>query len=498
MRDDGSGCIISPDIVGQIIPDEYLVRPETLQTSPIKMTGNRFLHVLASLVVVAFLLIYYGRYIELSGDFVMHFMLVDELMKHGMRRPDVHDIGMMNIYPDGAHWMAAVLGWIGGSGLVAIVLITVASVFVCYLLLIELVGKDSPVRVALATLAFMLLAGTHSLIGWEVNVNYFYPQLVDNIALLGTLLLLVRVHGEWKQAGMAFAIGALAMFIHPLVALQILACGLVFLAWHGITVGHAFRRIPLQITAATVALLVGSLAILKFHPAFQAMRQAAENDGYLVFSYSNVLLVALMCAFIGIVSLYRPAHRQDTVIACACIATASLALMQYAALRYGHIGSNYAVKKHMFVVVTLAAISAIRLISRWRGIGWNMGWIFAPVLAGLASIHILEPFNTPVAPVLRAISYANYVAQFDLAGFRPGNTVSDDRTQSPMINFMISTTAFQQPFGVKQTTWIYGADPTIGATYAMVRRTPEVDATCHNRYAEVSDYVMVDPSCLRR
>ncbi|QYD67856.1 hypothetical protein KZJ38_16230 [Paraburkholderia edwinii] len=426
----------------------------------------------------------------------MHFMLVDELMKHGMRRPEAQ-MGIMDVYPDGAHWVGAIVGKISGSGLVAIVMVTVVSVYVCYVLLLELLGKDSPIKVALAAIAFVLLARTHSLIGWEVRVNYFYSQIVGDVVLLATLLMLCHLRSEWKRALMVFFIGASAMYIHALIALQILACGLTCIAWSGIMAWRATHRFPFGILATLLALLAGAVAILAFHPSFRAMRMAAENDGYLKFGYSYVFPVIVACGAIGCMMLWRARDRVDTVLGCAGIATVLLALLQYGALHLGHAGSAYAVKKHMFVVVSLATLSAIRLVGGRKPGHWTFGWLVAPVLAGLASFHVLALFETPVSPVIRAIAYANHVAQFELPGFKPGNTVSADEALPPMINFAISTTAFQQPFSEKQTTWIYGADPTVDATYAMVRRTPEIDAKCERKYGKTTEYVVVETACLR-
>jgi hypothetical protein len=459
------------------------------------MTQDRLPYVIVSALACAFLLVRYGHYIELSGDLVQHYLLVNEIMTHGFRRPNTQ-MGIMSIYPDGAHWIAAVLGWVGGSGFVAIILVTIASVFLCYLLLLELVGKDSPVKMALAVLTFWVLGRTHSLIGWEISVNYFYSQLVDDVVLLGTLLVLPKINGTWRQAGFVFTVGTLAMFVHALISLQILACGLFLLFYQAATVWRRERRFQANMVAALVALSIGALAILKFHPSFQAMRQAAETDGYLEFIYSEVIPVILLCGAIAAAALWRSRTKLDTVLGCAGVATVLLALAQYVALHFEHAGSNYAVKKHMFVVVTLAAVNVIRILGGIWETRWNFGWLAAPVLAGVGAFYVLAGFNTPVTPTLRALEYANHAAKFELPGFQPDNTVSADKSLPPMINFMISMTAFQHPVHVEDYQWIYGADPTVGATYAMVRRTPEIDAKCDKKWGETTDYVVVESVCL--
>lgn len=460
------------------------------------MTRDRSLYAAVSALVCAFLLMRYGHFIELSGDFVQHFTLVNEIMTHGYRRPDA-PLATMGTYPDGAHWMAAVLGWIVGSGLVAIVLITIAAAYGCYLLLLELVGKDSPIKIALAALAFVALAGTHSLIGWEISVNYFWPQLVNNLALLGALLALARMQGAWTQAGLVFAVGTLAMFVHALASLQLFACGLTWLSFAAFSAWREQKRFPVRIVAACAALLVGAGANLLFHPAFRAIVKAAENNGYLEFGYSHVLPVVVLCGLIGVAALLRARERIAMILGCAGIATAALAFLQYLALRLGHAGSDYAVKKHMFMLVTLAAVNVVRIIGDWKSAKWSFGWLAAPLLAGIGAFHVLAGLNAPVVPVLRALDYARHAAQFDLPGFVPGNAVAADSTQPPMINFMISATAFAHPVDLKAYQWLSGADPTTDATYAMVRRTPEIDAKCGRKFGEAADYVVVEAACLK-
>ncbi len=68
--------------------------------------------------------------------------------------------------------MATIIGWIGGSGLVGITIVTIASAYLCYVLIVLLVGANSPVRVLLLVGAFLALKFTDSLIGWEVASNF--------------------------------------------------------------------------------------------------------------------------------------------------------------------------------------------------------------------------------------------------------------------------------------------------------------------------------------
>src|ERR1700744_4633565 len=92
-----------------------------------------------SVIGLGFLLVRFGPYFPLRGDLVAHFLLVNEIMAHGYVRI-ADNLGTMSLYPPGAHWLAAMIGWIGGSGLAAIALVSIATIYVLYLIIIRLVG----------------------------------------------------------------------------------------------------------------------------------------------------------------------------------------------------------------------------------------------------------------------------------------------------------------------------------------------------------------------
>jgi hypothetical protein len=106
---------------------------------------------------------WFGRYIHTgSFDLVQHYLLVDEIIKHGgIRTEACQRMGAIAIYPPAAHWMAAIISWIGGSGLVGIILVTIASLYFCYL-----IGANAPANILIFALAFLLLRFTRSQIGW--------------------------------------------------------------------------------------------------------------------------------------------------------------------------------------------------------------------------------------------------------------------------------------------------------------------------------------------
>lgn len=461
-----------------------------------------FLLICAS--ILTFLVIRYAAFIEVSGDLIYHFTLVDEIMRHGYIR-ETKDLGFMEYYPPISHWLAAIIGWIGGSGLVGMTVITIASLFLSYILILLLIDATSFWAMALAAVGFTALVSTASLVGWEVVVNFFYPQLVANVAYFAVLLWLARTKAGWKQAAFIVLAGAVTMWIQPLNAVHILAAGLVLLAFRTLECWRSKSGDLEAHAAIVVAATVASVAVIKLHPSLRAISVNANNDGYLEFGYSHILMVAATGGLLGLILLWRRLTGRteyvDAVLGSAAVASACLVFMQFAALRFAHSGSPYAIKKHMFIALTMGVIAGVRIAAAYVGPVVRLrkaSIVVAPVLAGLASAYVLgNSFTTPVAPVLRAMNYASYAADYGIPGFSPGNTVADAETQPAVVNQLVSLAAFRHPMNPHFYTWLFGADPKVGAKYAMVAHTPQVDRNCPERFAEAADYVIVDPACLR-
>ncbi|WP_408600127.1 hypothetical protein [Pseudomonas sp. PLMAX] len=461
---------------------------------------------LLGVCVLSFLTFWFARYIQTTSfDLVQHFLLVDELTKHAsVRSGSLERIGAMALYPPVAHWMATIIGWIGGSGLVGITIVTIMSLYICYVLITILVGAQSPTHVFLLALAFLLLMLTRSIVGWEVVTNFFYPQLVADVMFFGTLLWVSKHQENWKQTVSFLIAGQITIWIQPLVAIHVLAAGCALMAfqlWHRWG-NNAFPRT--RHSASLALLVVGSATIILTNPAFKVMREISSNDGYLHFSYSSTLMVAVICAAIGTWNLRQywlgKAGYVDAILGSAAVAAAGLAILQYALLKLHGDGSMYAVKKHMFIVLTLGMMNAVRVIASYfptRKSGLTPS-IVVPIIAGCASIFVLKGFNTPVAPIVKALSSANHAAEYQLADFTPGNTVFDDDTLPLMANVMISLTAFQHAFDPRAISWQGGASIKEGAGHVMMRRTPYIAKICDAKLSETSAYVVVNPSCLAR
>ncbi|SCK31562.1 hypothetical protein VAR608DRAFT_2717 [Variovorax sp. HW608] len=456
--------------------------------------------------VLGLLLLRFGGYLQaFSYDLVQHYLLVDELSRNGAVRPDAFErIGAMAIYPPIAHWLATLIGWIGGSGLVGITLVAISGVFFSYWSICRLAGDGSLASLVVVLAAFILLEGTRSFVGWEVVANFFFPQIVADAVYFGALIWLTTQRSTIIQIFGVLLVGAVAMSIQPLVAIHLLAVGCVLVSFETLQVlrsplGRDWRRA----CGLWLVILAASIAIVVLHPAFKTMREISSNNGYLEFGYTHVLRLAVACGAIGAFCLWRcwrgRGTRTDVVLSSALVGAAGLCLLQFALLFIHGDGSLYAVKKHMFLVVTLTVINAARVLTspiqfKRADLQW-VGWL-APLTAGFMSMSPLAGFNTPVVPIVRALAYANHAADYALPGFRPGNTVADVAGLPTLGNVLVSVTAFQHRFDATVISWQQGANIRSGAELAMIRRSPNVVRKCPMRSAESASYVVVDPACL--
>lgn len=477
----------------------YMKNPETVQLTNHRVpTRARFYEISIGFVVLALLILAFGKYAPMSGDLTQHYMLVDELTKHGGVRIGLGSIGLMAVYPPGSHWFASLAGRIFGTGLEGIIVISIVSLFACYWLIIKLVGNSIGAATIVAVL-FALLAGTDSLVGWEVWVNFFYPQLVGDVLYFGFLLWLGTKPRSLHIVIAAAIAGYISMWIQPLNALHLLGASLTFLALQPIMLRLQGSKITLRSLTPVVALGVATIALLLLHPSLRAMMTISKNDGYLEFSYKHPSMIAIACAAIGLINLLfhikRKTAQIDYVLACAAIASMALVLAQSLALHFLHLGSPYAIKKHMFIVFTVGMLNTGRILVSTLRIKESdgYGWLYAPLLAGIFSASILRCYTTPIVPIVDAINYAESVA----FKYPPGEVVVDLARQPRMIDVLITQSSFQHPYDASTQSWLTGGDLTTGSKLLMVE-TRQLNSECLNRVSPADRFAIVELNCINK
>lgn len=465
-------------------------------------TGLRWAPFLLGVCALGFLLFRFGPYFQDgSPDYILHFTLIDEIMRSGGVAPDAESrISVMALYPPVSHWMAALIGWVSGSGLVGISLVSISAVFLSYLIAVRLVA-DTPIKLALFLAAFLVLSQTFSLVGWEIVSSFFYPQLVGDAFYFLALLLLVRAERLSHRAAVFIVMGTVTMWVQPINALHIVAAGCVVLAIEGIKFWRERKAFPLHYAAASLSAVMIAGITLALNPELKLMQQISANNGALEFWYTHIMLAAALCAIVCAANawryIFKNASKVDLVVSSAGLAACALAALQFLAFELHGDGSPYAIKKHMFIVVTVAMMNGVRLvgalISKWD---MKKPWLVAcaaPLVAAYVSTWPLHDFTIPLAPTVRAFAQAREIATYQFRGITSENTVSDDRSLPLLSNALISRVAFNHQLNYQW--WISGMKITDGVQYAMVRRTPASDKNCGPIYAWTAKYAVVDSSC---
>jgi hypothetical protein len=457
-------------------------------------------------VLLGWLFVVFGRiFSDSSIDLAQHHVIVDEIMKHGGVRPQrLPYMAELAIYPRASHWLAAIVGWVGGSGLIGLKLVSIAAIYVTYCFINNLISLGGVLGVIVFIAIFLALSPTHAETGWEVVGNFFYPQLVGTAVFFGLLYWLAKsekINPLSRVAVIALASGA-TMWAHALPAVHILVVGVWLTCFTALEERVETGRFGLRSVGAAALMLVLAGAVVAVHPAMRAMALIAQNDGYLVFSFephSIPAVVGLVMA-LGAFNLYRrlvgAGSYVDTVLGSAALASSSLLIAQYAMLAFVGAGTPYAVKKHLFIVVTLGAMNSARLIAGYIKPSFDKrpSQFVPSIAAAFATAWILWGVGKSAWPTLEALRYANYASEFGFSGFKPGNTIDADVQASPVERILVSSSALQYPLG--PDLWAMLAGPIARAEYVMVRNTPSIDQSCPQRFSESAIFVVVPRACL--
>jgi len=282
-------------------------------------------------------------------------------------------LGEMNIYPRGGHIIAAIVGAFFNSTFIGIQLTTLASVAIIWLSILAILN-GMPQRIAnTSLLSFFLLLLMNTFIirfelhGHEVIGNYFYSQLVAQAFLYLSLIFSMRIEKKNGELWATFALLFIMSFvetIHLLPAIQIL--GLI----GGITAIKIFGiyRNPEDYSKTQIAIAViipvVSIIVLVFHPSFSVMRSIGANNGALALHNIpyplGIIALSILVLLTSFILFMQWARHNTNVIEAKYfsilgVSTAALCLIQYA-LTFYDMGSDYAVKKYGYSLLTILLI----------------------------------------------------------------------------------------------------------------------------------------------
>lgn len=468
--------------------------------------GNRHYaaHVLAIGAII--FLLGFGVY-SLSIDVAHHFLLIDALGKEDPSTlTTIPALQPMALYPPGSHWLAVGLGMLIGSPYAAMWLISLVSVYVGYYALGRL-AQLSRGYVALAVFIFfaLMLRISGAMTGQEIIGNFFYSQLVATAIFFA----LIIVAGEISERGdryvmvLALVSAALLMTVHLLPSLNLLGTigfAMLIKLVRSFLLKEAFasRVVDLAIYGIAAAVLV------LFHPAFAAMRMLSENNGALEFPIDISVLAgaAVIVALISAWSvLWRERNNQgnyDVLIVSAMFASLSLMALQFLALLVSNEGSDYAVKKHLYVVLPLVAVGAARALSSFMPREKTTSQIspYPAIAAAVLATWWVYP-NSPVLTmrqVTTPLDFAENAVSYGLPTFQPGNTAIATASVDPISRYMINLSVFRMSFP-EALSLLRQENDTSRYALVMYDYNDPIATTCGERKHSSSRYTFVQEKC---
>ena len=444
--------------------------------------------------------------LSLSADFAQHFALIDTIMKYGSQHHE--HVSVIWNYPLLSHWLAAGVGYIIGSGLVAMWLLSLLSIYAFYFFIAQL-SYDRGNITGLVVFAVLIGVATaaRATVGFEIVRNFLYAQLLATVIYGWVLVWLSRSKDQnlFLKVVAVLVCYELALRTHTLPALHIAGTFCIFLAldiFFGLIRQKVFR---LNVAASLALFALCAVLLLLFDPSFRSMVSWSHHEGSLEFGHGvRILVVASLFALVALSAIVWKqiksgdgANPVDAVVISALAAAVIIFLAQYVAIRFGK-GSLYATKKHLFILTTMGLLAIARVS------GYYFPKPSVRPLAGyaaigsflVASIVLWQP-GLSLYPIVRQLDYAQQAAKFSFSKFKPNQTFVIADSIHPVVRYMISISAFEDiAADGKAVRLIDGSfNAKIDAPFLMIDNKSGVK--CQDRYAETIDYVIVPRSCLQ-
>jgi hypothetical protein len=340
-----------------------------------------------------------------------------------------------------------------------------------------------------AAVAVFLLRYSWSIYGFEIVGNFFFAQAGGAAAFLVCLWVAAglkrRLHEVWLFPVIGFLIG----WIYPLAQIDWSAGCLVL--W----IIHIFR---LRIRKTLVFEHVLAFCFLAFfllisiliHPEFYYMIKISFNNGGFnptIGSLSTLRMYDIILACVGLVLLVQAIYsyrRSSVFLAAAALATALCSSLQDIALSLG-LGSEYAVRKHTFAIVTILIFAVIGLmieIFRHRStrIAFrpSLPTSFWPLIASAFSVF-------SIISILSVYAYdrSSFLALQSEVRQRTslrGQTVALNEDLQPEFNYILSLVDFRLPMALAVAQNLSIATNYTGKPpeYALVSRMSSFPKEC--------------------
>lgn len=310
--------------------------------------------------------------VDLAHHYALAFRISEQFHLMSSNDPT---LGEMNYYPRLSHIFAAIIGWPLNStflGLQIVSLLSLAGIWGGFVYILNTLPRAIA---SLSTLALVMLLVLNKLLlkldvhGAEITGNYFYSQLVGQAIVIISIAVAISLEARKGRAtAYAFLIGVIVINtgVHLLPTLELLGMLGALVAFNGY-LDFTEKKVKAPWALATLVIPVIGLCGIILNPAFSAMRKISENDGALNFSHiSYPIGIALLCLMgmavsVGLLYIYTknkqaPGYSAIKYIALYGAATCGLCLLQMVLVKFG-LGSNYAVKKYGFSIISYLIVS---------------------------------------------------------------------------------------------------------------------------------------------
>ncbi|MDL5364935.1 hypothetical protein QSH18_04905 [Xanthomonas sp. NCPPB 2654] len=294
-------------------------------------------------------------------------------------------LGEMNLYPKGAHIVAALLGRLLGSVFLGVHMTTLIALATIWLSLAALLHALPERRGPFALIAMGSLVALNAatvnldLHGHEIIDNFFYSQLVGEALLYAGAVAAMLFERRFGTLQTCFALTLLMLVLASIHLLPAVAMLGLILGLLGIQVVRAIvsKSVSVRTLAPAAAMAAASIIGLVLHPSFSAVSSIAENNGRLemvtvsypvgVIALATLLVLTSIATFARWVRSARDDEYSLKYLALLGLAIGLLCLTQYAFNLRGS-GSDYAVKKYIFCILSLLLIQLSALF------GWLLSY----------------------------------------------------------------------------------------------------------------------------
>ncbi len=385
----------------------------------------------AAITSVALYLLLATRFTSHSVDIGWHYDIVEFYSTLWGSHAELRRVhGIMADYPPIAHIFGALIGHIVGSPFSGMHAASLAFVGVTYALIFAgAQNRDIVTTVIVYTICLFALSffsRDHYIFGNEIRGNngnsggddYFYAHLAGHATMLAVLFVLAARKRSKTEVLAVPALVFVLCWLYPLCSLQVaggaIALWMLEVIRCAVSQNGNLRQRSFQLAAMTVL----SMAAFRFHPTYSTMRAISNingwNGGRIGISTLSLLALFLFvasCALAYLALRGKSGFVNPLFLAAAGFGASLVFAANLAVFIVTGAGSEYALLKHTFSIVTLAIVAAACLIGHVMAaprrypaqtpVHVCIGFVLIACSSCLAAWMIMAPKSFDISPFLK-------------------------------------------------------------------------------------------------